>query len=233
MTYVKNHDPWTASDPITVSILDNFETIHEEVQAYLDSHNHDALYYTRAQMESTYHNIGSQGHGSGIDADLIYHPDGSMHAADFGTAGGDITGGIITWYGIAANVPAGWHICDGTDGTPDLRDCFIVGAGGAFSPGTTGGSNTFTAQGSIIVGEHTLTVDELGPHKHPYNDYYSNSSPSTRSGNNLSGPAAPYLPPQYTGYTGGGMPHDHDAEVTANAVDALPPCYALYYIQKI
>lgn len=39
-----------------------------------------------------------------------------------------VKGMIVAWYGEEANVPEGWHICDGTGGTPDLRDRFIMGA---------------------------------------------------------------------------------------------------------
>lgn len=35
-------------------------------------------------------------------------------------------GGIIMWYGPIASIPAGYHICDGTAGTPDLRNRFTV-----------------------------------------------------------------------------------------------------------
>ena len=32
------------------------------------------------------------------------------------------------WSGAIADIPANWSFCDGSDGTPDLRDLFIVGA---------------------------------------------------------------------------------------------------------
>jgi hypothetical protein len=38
-------------------------------------------------------------------------------------------GSITMWYGTVANIPVGWHLCDGTNGTPNLVDRFIVGAG--------------------------------------------------------------------------------------------------------
>jgi len=47
-------------------------------------------------------------------------------------------GGIIMWSG--ASVPAGWALCNGLNGTPDLRDRFIVGSGGAYATGATGGA---------------------------------------------------------------------------------------------
>jgi hypothetical protein len=66
-------------------------------------------------------------------------------------------GMIMGWKGTVANIPSGWHLCDGTAGTIDLRDKFIVGAGGDLLPGATGGANLqthdFTGDGHI----HPLT----------------------------------------------------------------------------
>jgi len=42
---------------------------------------------------------------------------------------------ICLWSGSVATIPNGWHLCDGTEGTPDLQDKFIIGAGDAFTPG--------------------------------------------------------------------------------------------------
>lgn len=46
-----------------------------------------------------------------------------------------VFGMITLWWRPIIDIPDGWHICDGTDGYPDLRDKFIVGAGAAFDPG--------------------------------------------------------------------------------------------------
>ena len=37
-------------------------------------------------------------------------------------------GSIILWKNSAASIPRGWQVCDGTGGTPDLRDYFVYGA---------------------------------------------------------------------------------------------------------
>lgn len=37
-------------------------------------------------------------------------------------------GCIVLWSGAVSAVPSGWRLCDGTNGTPDLRDRFVVGA---------------------------------------------------------------------------------------------------------
>lgn len=61
------------------------------------------------------------------------------------------SGGIILWSGSVASIPQGWVLCDGTLSTPDLRDRFVVGSGGAFAVGQTGGS----ADASLPSHTHT------------------------------------------------------------------------------
>ena len=55
-------------------------------------------------------------------------------------SGGIPIGGIIIWSGAQNAIPQYWQLCDGTNGTPDLRDRFIVGAGNNYTVGATGGS---------------------------------------------------------------------------------------------
>jgi microcystin-dependent protein len=62
-------------------------------------------------------------------------------------------GFIGMWSGVT--VPAGWYLCDGTNGTPDLRDRFIVSSGLNYNVGASGGSDT-----------KTLTTNELPAHTH-------------------------------------------------------------------
>lgn len=48
---------------------------------------------------------------------------------------------ILIWSGAIVDIPAGWALCDGNNGTPDLRGKFIVGAGGILDPGDTATTN--------------------------------------------------------------------------------------------
>ena len=66
------------------------------------------------------------------------------------------TGGIILWSGSIASIPAGWALCDGTAGTPNLRDRFVVGAGSTYAVNDTGGVNTVTLDTTQIP-SHTHT----------------------------------------------------------------------------
>jgi len=58
---------------------------------------------------------------------------------------------IALWSGSIAAIPAGWLLCNGLNGTPDLRDQFIVGAGLSYAVDDSGGAvnhnHTFTTNG--------------------------------------------------------------------------------------
>ena len=86
-------------------------------------------------------------HSSLVDSSEI-----SLHSHAGGAGIPD--GLIVMWSGLKANIPAGWLLCDGTSGTPDLRDRFICSIGASGEPGSTGGSETVTHAGSA-VGDHT------------------------------------------------------------------------------
>ena len=69
------------------------------------------------------------------------------------------SGCILLWSGSTGSIPSGFLLCDGTNGTPDLRNSFIVGAGNNYTVGQTGGS------ADAIVVSHTHTVTDPG-HQH-------------------------------------------------------------------
>jgi hypothetical protein len=71
------------------------------------------------------------------------------------TAVGDtIPAGLIAiWSGSTGSIPSGWVICDGSNGTPNLRDSFIVGAGNNYAVGAAGGS----ADSVVVSHTHTAT----------------------------------------------------------------------------
>ena len=85
---------------------------------------------------------------------------GTCTAGDFVGNGTIPIGGIIMWSGTNAAVPSNWNLCDGTNGTPNLIDKFVVGRGSAYAADTTGGS------ADAIVPTHTHTATG-GSHGHP------------------------------------------------------------------
>lgn len=54
---------------------------------------------------------------------------------------------ICIWAGAVVDIPAGWSLCDGNDGRPDLRDKFVIGAGNAYNPDDTAATNVATNAG--------------------------------------------------------------------------------------
>ena len=66
-----------------------------------------------------------------------------------------IAGGIILWSGAVIDIPTGYQLCDGTNGTPDLRGQFVIGAGGAYAVAANGGASThfhyLTALGDLEI----------------------------------------------------------------------------------
>mgnify|MGYP003302997876 CR=1 FL=1 len=69
-----------------------------------------------------------------------------------GSAGstGIPSGFIGIWSGLQSNIPSGWYLCDGNNGTPDLRNRFIVGAGNSYNVGVTGGFDSVSLSESQI-----------------------------------------------------------------------------------
>lgn len=88
------------------------------------------------------------------------------------------SGCILLWSGAADGHPSGWVICDGDNGTPDLRGRFIIGAypGGNPEVASTGGTDehnhviTMESSGDHThtgtVEDHTLTLAEIPAHQH-------------------------------------------------------------------
>ena len=92
-------------------------------------------------------------------------------------------GGIIIWSGSIAAIPVSWQLCDGTNGTPNLRDRFVVGAGTSYGVGATGGANTVTLDATMIPA-HTHTVSASGTTSTVSNDHSHGFSGTTSGQSN-------------------------------------------------
>lgn len=115
---------------------------------------------------------------------------------------------IIMWYGASNAVPTGWSLCDGRNGTPNLADKFIVGAGNFYGRGDTGGAAAVT-----------LTTDQIPSHSHTLSMDSNWQVPNAGNSHNVMSPSTSSWA---TSSTGGGNSHEN-----------RPPYYALYYIMKI
>lgn len=144
-------------------------------------------------------------------------------------------GGIIMWSGAIVDIPAGWALCDGTSGTPNLQDRFVVGAGDSYAVGDTGGAD-----------DVTLTEAQMPAHSHFFNQDTNGAGGHNHTHFAMSGASGRY-------FDGGGFGNntgetrstssvgDHVHNVQGNtdtkgssaAHENRPPYYALAFIQKL
>jgi len=141
------------------------------------------------------------------------------------------SGLIAIWSGAVGSIPSGWYLCNGQNGTPDLRDSFILGAGNTYAVGATGGSKDAIVVSHTHTATSTSTVTDPG-HNHTYG--LSGNSNQSLSG----GPSQANLGVSTTN-TGTASTGITVATTTTNATAGvsgtnanLPPYYALAFIQK-
>jgi microcystin-dependent protein len=162
-------------------------------------------------------------------------------------------GGIIMWSG--ASVPSGWFLCDGTNGTPNLRDRFIVGSGATYATGATGGASTVTLSAANLPAHShsfsgtTGTMNSNWAHSHSVSDPgHSHSSLYRTSGGGADGGYADsWKGTTWTGTSASGTGiwinatdtnHTHNFSGTTSsygsgtAFSNLPPYFALAFIMK-
>jgi hypothetical protein len=137
------------------------------------------------------------------------------------------TGMIMLWSGSIASIPSGWALCNGSNGTPDLRNRFVVGAGSTYAVNDTGGS----ADAIVVSHTHTATVTDPG-HSHITSHTYGSNNPSGPFDCNLSGTPTNKFENGVNANTTGisvGISTTGSSGTNAN----LPPYYALAYIMKL
>ena len=136
-------------------------------------------------------------------------------------------GTILAYTGALDAIPAGWFLCDGSNGTPDLRDRFIVGAGRTYYVGVTGGSKDAV----VVEHTHTGTASSDGAHTH--------SIMGSRTGtgsyhNKLDASNSDLTSASTTGSSGA---HTHELSISSAGTSGenanLPPYYALAFIMKL
>lgn len=110
----------------------------------------------------------------------------------------DVAAGVIVmWSGLLIDVPAGWALCDGTGGTPDLRQSFIKGWTTGIDPGDTGGENMYTPAGTITT--PTFTGSALGTHSHGAGTLVPSTHTGTAVAQHSFAPLGTVSQPTFTG----------------------------------
>ena len=133
--------------------------------------------------------------------------------------GADLPKGVVVaWYGMPNTIPNGWRICDGLNGTPNLKDRFIIGAGGKYRLNSKGGQEKVK-----------LNINQIPRHSHSYMDAYFAEAwgqvpvPGgwgSRTGTDKDNKA--FQMKRNTLPTGKSLPHNN-----------MPPYFSLYYIMKL
>lgn len=134
------------------------------------------------------------------------------------------TGIIVMWSGTLASIPSGWALCDGTGGTPDLRDKFIYGWTAATDPGGTGGTLQH------LHGFGTIAAAAESAHTHTFTQSANAATPDLVAADVTGAGVAA------SGTTGAGSSHTHAISgSTANNTsgNALPPYFKLAFLMKL
>lgn len=167
-------------------------------------------------------------------------------------------GMIMEWFGAAIDCPAGWAICDGSSGTPDMRDKVSVGVSGSKPFNSTGGSETASGNTSAagdhthggVTGDTAISIAQMPAHDHgavagtitlPMSSDDNSQAPYTRlegSSGGADGTAA-FSATIAVGSQGGGAGHNHSIGASGthshsfSGVSTLQPYRALYKIMFI
>lgn len=137
--------------------------------------------------------------------------------------GGIPVGVIMMWSGSIETIPDGFVLCDGTNGTPDLRDRFIVGAGTTYAVDATGGSK------DAVNVSHTHNVTDPGhTHSIPTNGVGIRWNAGGLTGGSFTATQTG------SGNTGSKTTGISIASAGESGTDKnLPPYYSLAYIMRI
>ena len=128
--------------------------------------------------------IGLGGANYGSSGQVI-HSQGSGSAAVWSTFQGVPSGVIMMWSGAEGAIPSGWYLCNGSNGTPNLQDKFVIGAGNSYAVDASGGSkDAVIVSHSHTINNHTHTVSgNTGNQSANHSHTFSGSGSSSHSHN--------------------------------------------------
>ncbi|MDP2905181.1 MAG: hypothetical protein Q8O22_02620 [Candidatus Omnitrophota bacterium] len=109
------------------------------------------------------------------------------------------SGAVIMWSGPISSMPAGWVLCDGANGTPDLRDKFIIGAGFADQNGIIKTTITGIQTQTGGAKEVSLALENIPAHRH-FNPAHTHTGPA----HSHKGPLHQHLQSEHTHAIGSG-----------------------------
>ena len=134
-------------------------------------------------------------------------------------------GMIIAWFGQISQIPENWAICDGTQGTPDLRNRFILGNENDENIGKTGGENNIIINKSNLpkIGKGYFSSDSHnGNYHHKSNGFIKEVSAYSVGVKNGGGDD-----------WGSNLIIDLEDGMNSSPIDIMNPYYYLFYIMKL
>lgn len=144
-------------------------------------------------------------------------------------ASGVPSGVIVMWSGPITSIPSGWTLCNGANGTPDLRNQFIIGAsidvGGQSQTEVTGTTTKTGGTKDAIVVSHSHTASDAG-HTHSYTGPLGTQRLGTGTAGTVYTPSGGTSGTGYASIT-------VSTEGSSGTNQNLPPYYALAYIMKL
>jgi microcystin-dependent protein len=177
------------------------------------------------------------------------HVNGQIKATGFKGYGITPVGGIIMWSGAINAIPDGWALCNGQNGTPDLQERFVVGAG-ATDNTSVAGTGQYAVNAKAGTNSVVLLTNQIPSHRH---SGYTNTDGAHRHtgqenaradnddndgiGYYIGGRGYPFNNNGGNGYilsTGSEHKHSFSTDPTGGGQshENRPPYYALAYIMR-
>ena len=138
-------------------------------------------------------------------------------------------GTIVAYSGDVSYIPDGWHLCDGTGGTPDLRNQFLMGAGvnskgdfvSAGLPNITGYLSTRTTGKVYDFDEGALKMESMQP------------GAGILDERNVDSDVVFFPPVDKDGYNDFSFNASRSNPIYGNSNTVQPPSYVVYYIMRV
>lgn len=218
------------------------------------AHTHSTSGSTNSAPTTAYYYHGqgitfaSAGHSHTVSTQNTSSSGGHSHAAFTSSAAGTIyppyrvlnfikntSGGLkvaplgsIVMIGSGVSVPSGWAVCNGSNGTVDLR--------GRFAYGTVTNQSLLGSGGSTTHTHAAKTTPTAGAHSHTYSPTINQGGGSVGiDGTDSDGTGMSKTPHTHTVTTfttATQAAHSHSYPIT-DAASNMPPYVYLYYIQRI
>lgn len=134
---------------------------------------------------------------------------------------------IVAWNGTVA--PEGWTLCDGSNGSPDLRGKFILGINPNSNKNPSLSTRELRNEGGSETTQITLTAEHIPPHQHKILTNHCNGNCPSGSNTNFATYGDGDWNLNSENYKKGDLPSNKPV----SGISIIPPFYTLAYIMKL